>query len=242
MLVKTRCACGKQIGVSDALAGRTVRCPACGNEVLVKAAAAPAGGAAAAKRKPAAAGPAVSVSPTVIAAGVVGALVLAVALPLYFGPWRVSSDWAAMAPAANTEVTDVVMFALQARQSRALSTMALPDGPAAGLAIGKAPAIEGPATFIPPLMAFTMPQHVIVTGRTSQGGYRGTYDTGTHEVALDVDTGGYSVGGMADLRKATGSMHVTGRERDGKVTAEADGAPLQIVTPKWRGRHGELDG
>ena len=246
MLVTVNCTCGKRIGVSDALAGRTVRCPKCGDEVLVKAAAAPAGkgagkGAGPAAKQTGASAPAVAVSPTLITAGVVAALVLAVALPLYFGPWRVGNDWAAMAPKAGTDVTDVVMFALQAHQSQAFAPASGADvTPSAQLAIGKAPAIEGPANFIPPVMAFTMPRHVLVTGRTSQGGYRGTYDTTDGEVTLDVDTGGYSVGGLVDMHKATGSMHVTGREKDGQVTAEADGTPLKIYVPKYRGRHGEL--
>ena len=245
MLITAQCACGKRIGVSDALAGRTVKCPKCGGSVLVApgggaaAAKGPAGKAAPAPRKGPAT-PAVTVSPGLIIGGSLAAVVLAVALLLYFGPWKTGSDWAAMAPKAGEEVTDLVMFALQARQSQFLREDGTgTDGPAAAMSIGKAPAIESPAKFIW-VPAFSMPKHVLVTGRTSQGGYRGTYDTGNGEIALDIDTGGYSVGGMADMVKATGSMHVVGHAKGGQIVATADGKPLSIYTPKYRGRHGEL--
>ena len=74
MAVLARCSCGGRTGVSDAMIGRTVRCPKCGNEILVTAG----GGAATAKGPPGkggkasgpvakgkpAAAPAVAVSPT----------------------------------------------------------------------------------------------------------------------------------------------------------------------------------
>ena len=33
--MNAQCACGKRMVVSDALVGKTVRCPSCGNSVLV---------------------------------------------------------------------------------------------------------------------------------------------------------------------------------------------------------------
>jgi DNA-directed RNA polymerase subunit RPC12/RpoP len=309
MSIVAQCECGKRMKVADGMSGRSVRCPGCGEAVLVPAgppvmaavaaqpaedaeaeaaaaarraaiaaaarggsapaapaaklpmrpgmkprpatatakavSAKPAGKAApAADRKSADATPAFAVSPTLLIWGGIGALVVGVILTIYFGPLRIGNEWEARSGQAGTEVTDVVMYALQAHQSQGMAAMGNDDasggGPGAAMALGKAPAIESPAKFIPPMLAFSMPQHVIVTGRTSQGGYRGTYDTTNGEVVLDIDTGGYSVGGMADLKKATGSMHVTGREKDGKVTAECDGAPLTIFVPKWKGYHGEL--
>ena len=243
MPIMAKCACGKRIGVADVMAGRTIRCPGCGGNVVVAAAG---GGAAAAKgaatgrspaRGSAAATPAVSISPAQVTAAVVGVVVVGLALALYFGPWRVSSEWAAMSPKAATEVTDVVMFALQANQSEALAGVG--DGPAG---LGKTPGIEGSPTFIQPMMAFSMPRRITVMGKTSQGGYLGTYDTTSGEVVLNVEVGGATSGGLATLVKPTGTLHVTGREKAGVVTAESDGRPMQVIVPKYRGRHGELDG
>ena len=172
--------------------------------------------------------------------GTVLALVVAVALALYLGPWTVGNEWAAMSPQANSDVTDVVMFALQAHQSQGLADAddGSGGGPGAAMSLGKAPAIEGPAVFVPPMMAFSMPKKLLVSGKTSQGGYVGTYSTTTSEVELDVEVGGYTVGGLVDMRHATGRMHVTGRVNNGQVSAEQDGVPMKIFVPKYR-RRGE---
>ena len=247
MPIVAKCACGKRIGVADALAGRTVRCPACGEGVLVTpaAAASPGGGgprspaAVAQARRAANASPAVTVSPGIIIAAVVGVALVAIVCVLYFGPWRTGQQWAAMAPQANTTVTDVVMFALQAHQSSAVLDGA--DRGPGGVSVGKAPAIEGPAVFVPPMGAFSLPRRIVVSGRTSQGGYIGTYDTVNGEVAVTLEVGGYTVGGMADLHKPTGKIQVVGREQNGVVTAESDGQPMTITVPKWHGRHGEIE-
>jgi hypothetical protein len=244
MAVLARCSCGGRTGVSDAMIGRTVRCPKCGNDILVTAGGgggtskgAPGkGGKATPKGKPAAA-PAVAISPTVVIGGTVLVLVVGVALALYLGPWTVGNQWAAMAPKANSDVTDVVMFALQAHQSQGLAGADADGGGAAvAMSLGKAPAIEGPAVFVPPMMAFSMPRQLLVSGRTSQGSYVGTYNTTSGEVDLNIDVGGYTVGGLVDVRHPTGKIHVTGRETNGQVSAEEDGVPMKIIIPKYRGR------
>ena len=243
MPILARCVCGHKTGVGDALAGRTIRCVKCGGDILVPTAggggAASAAGkvvgkspaALAAARRNAAATPAVTVSPGLLIGAGVAAVLLAIVLVFYFGPYRVASQWSAMAPKAGTDVTDVVMFALQAHQSHGALT--------AGGPLVRPPAIEGPAVFVPPYMAFTLPRRVIVNGRTSQGGYVGTYDTITGEVTVTVEVGGYSVGGLVDMHKPEGSIHVTGREKDGQVTAEADGEPMTILVPKFKGKFDE---
>ncbi len=244
MAIYVNCSkCGKRIGVVDALAGKSIKCPQCAASVPVPAAAgAPKPGAAAAKGKPkVAAGPALSISPGILIGGGVGALLLIVVLSLYFGPWRVGNEWAAMSSRANDDVTDVVMFALQAHQSAGLAGLNGSDGgPAMAMAMGKAPAIEGPAVFVPPMMAFSMPRKLLVSGATSQGKYIGTYDTTNGEVDVNLDVGGYTVGGLVAMRKATGTLHVTGREKDGVVSAEADGTPMKIITPKMYDHNGNL--
>ena len=251
MPIVAQCGCGKTMTVDAAMAGRTAFCPRCSSPVQVPSgrtapssrssapakAGTPAGRAkapAAAGRRAAAAVPAVTVSPALVIGAGVAVAVLAVALAIYFGPWRVGTEWAAMSPKANTDVTDVVMFALQAHQSQSLA--GLGGGGGGGISMSKAPAIEGGANFIPPAMAFTLPRRMVFTGATSQGGYKGTYDTTTGEVVADVEVGGYTVGGLVAMRRATDQIHVTGRETDGRVTAEEDGSPMTIIVPAYHGR------
>ena len=95
MAVTAVCGCGKRTVLGDVMAGRTIRCGQCGRDVTVPGGAAkPAAGGKGgpvAKGSPAAgkakaAGPAVAVSPTLVIGGGIGAVVLAAALALYFGP------------------------------------------------------------------------------------------------------------------------------------------------------------
>jgi hypothetical protein len=208
------------------MAGRTIPCPKCGSDVTLPTA--PAGGAATAGRRKVEAAPSVHISPVIIISAVVGALVLVIVLVLYFGPWTVGNEWAAMRPRANTEVTDVVNFALRAYESEhGMWDTSMPHGE---------PMVDGDATFVPPAMAMSLPRRMIFSGATNHGRYMGTYDTKTGEIEATIDTGGMTVGGLVDMKKATGSFKMTGREKDGTPTAEADGQPLEIVMRKPPGK------
>ena len=223
MAIIAKCDCGKRTSVADSLAGGTIRCPACGEPVSVGAAAvSPA--MMKANRQKAAAGATVSVSPGVIISAIVGTVLLVVVLGSYFGPWRVGTKWGEMKPNANRDVTDVVDFAIRAYESE--------HGMFDASGTRFVPKAEGDANFVPPMMAFRMPAHIIFSGKTNQGNYMGTYDTANGEVVADIEIGGMTVGGLVDVKKAEKSFHVTGREADGQVTAEADGHALQIVVRK----------
>ena len=238
MPILARCGCGGKIGVGDAMAGRTVRCPKCGEDILVGAAGAPAvsKGAKPAKaagpsfssgRRPVTGGgvvsSSISINPAYIAVAVVLALVIGCGAALYFGPWRVSNDWAAMQPRANDEITDVVQYGMQAY----LQQMGMFDTGSSHFV----PHVDGPVMFFAPLMNFTMPPKIVFHGATTQGGFAGTYEPRTGEIAADVEFGGATVGGLIKTRKALGKFHMTGREKDGKVTAECNGAPLVLIPP-----------
>jgi len=142
-------------------------------------------------------------------------------LALYLGPWTVWKKWGAMSSQANTQITDVVDFAIKAYESQ--------TGAYDASESHNAPRVDGDAAFVPPMMAFSMPRRIIFSGKTNQGNYMGTYDTTNGEIAVDIETGGYTVGGLVDVKKATGKFHTTGREKDGTPSAEVDGAPLKIV-------------
>ena len=234
MPIIARCSCGNRVGVGDAMAGRSIRCPKCGDDMLVPAA----GGAAATKsakpkpgqlpRRGEAAGgvlaSSVSINPALVAGAIVVALVLAIGLGLYFGPWRVSNDWAAMQSKANDDVTDVVQFGIQAYLEQ--------NGRYDPSSSHMTPHVDGPVMFIPPLMSFTMPPRIVFHGKTNQGNFAGTYAPATGEIVADVDFGGYSFGGLVDIKRATGQFHMTGREtKDGKITAESNGVPLVLQPP-----------
>jgi hypothetical protein len=232
MGINVQCGCGKQIGVADVMEGRFVHCPACDGDVLVvrktsspnrKGAAAPArkGKSTPARNKQNTA-PTVVISPTLITAGIIGGVILLLCLGFYLGPYRVESNWTAMSSRANDEVTDVISYALLAYDSQH------PDFSLKG--IHAPPQMQGDASFVPPMMAFTMPANIIFLGKTSRGNYTGTWNTSTGEVVAEIETNGWTIGGLADARKATNQIRITGREKDGKVTAEMDGAPL---TRNW---------
>lgn len=101
MAITVQCACGKRTVVSDALAGKPMRCPGCGNQVMA-AASVPGGAKAGGKTRQA--GPAFELSGgQKIAILVVGTLIL-IGCIFYFGPMRVSSQWSAMEPKATQDV------------------------------------------------------------------------------------------------------------------------------------------
>jgi len=45
-------------------------------------------------------------------------------------------------------------------------------------------------------------------------------------VVANIETNGMTLGGLADVRKASNTIRITGREKDGKVSAEMAGEPL----------------
>ena len=221
MSIVAKCACGNRMAVADVHAGKTLRCSKCGDGVVVPAAASPGAGAA---RKKVGATPRIEISRSVIVSTVVGVVLLAIVLTMYFGPWTVGKQWAAMEPKANDAVTDVVQFSLQAYESeRGMYDVARSH-------LG--PMTEGNAVFVPPYMAFSIPRRIIVSGKTNRGNYIGTYDTANGEVSVDIEIGGSTIAGLVDVKKATGKFHVVGRVKDGNVEAESDGKPLHMANPK----------
>jgi hypothetical protein len=205
------------------MAGRTIPCPRCGANVTLPSA--PTTGSATPRRRDADT-PAIAISTNLIVGTVVGVTLLVIVLVVYFGPWAVTRQWSAMSSRANTEVTDVVDFALKAYESQHNMYDASQSH--------NVPMITGQAGFVPPTLVFSLPRHVSFLGKTNQGNYHGTYDTSNGEIEVDIETGGFTVGGMVDVKAASGSFHATGREKDGVVSAEADGQPLQIVMRKHK--------
>jgi len=212
--------------VSDALAGKSVRCSACGEMIFCQADKSP--GPAAKGAKPGAPAPkkqgepSMYISPTMIITGIVVAILLLIGLIFYFGPVRVGHQWDAIDMKARNTVMNVVTYSIKAKLSE--------EGeydPA-----HHAPAIErSDLTFDRPLLAMSLPRKVRFDGKSNNGGFTGFYDTETGEVEADVECGGYTVAGMVNLKKPTNLFHLTAKEVNNDPVVQIDGKPAKIIPP-----------
>lgn len=223
MAISVQCGCGKRTAVSDALAGKAIRCPACGDSV-VAVASAPGPGRAGGKGQPQgakgrAAGPGFELSGGQKAALWVIGILLVLGGGFYVGPVRVWQQWNALEPKASRDVRDLIVDSLNQHMK---------DEDPDPRARRRLPAVErNDITFFQP-MALTMPQKVGFIGKSNQGTFSGDYYTRTGEVDATVSYGGYSVGGMVDIGKPRGTFHLVGRVIDAKREVEIDGKKTVI--------------
>jgi hypothetical protein len=211
MAINVQCACGKRTAVGDALAGRSIRCPGCGDEIFVVASAPAAGKGGGPKQR---AGPAIELSRgQIIGLWVIGILVV-VGGAFYLGPVRVWQQWSAMQPKASRDVGDLIVDALKQHMK---------DEDPDPRTRRRMPSVErNDVSFFQP-MAMTMPEKVFFIGKSSQGTFTGHYYPRTGEMDADVSYGGYSVAGMVDIGKPRGTFHLVGRVVNGKREFEIDG-------------------
>jgi hypothetical protein len=221
MAITVQCGCGKRTSVADALAGRNVRCSACGNGIAVPMAAASTGKAAAKKQS---SGPKFYISTGKIVMASILVILMVCGLLFYFGPMSVWHQWEQMGTKASDDVNDIIGFGLQAY----LSTHGEYDPSKSH----NTPSVQGDVIFFRPTMVMSMPEKVHFQGKSNQGDYSGSYSTTTGEIEADVSYGGYSVAGLVDVSKPTGSFHMIGRKVDGHPEAEVDGKKIVIVYPK----------
>lgn len=209
------------MGLSDALAGKTIKCPACGDPIVVAAAGAPAAG-----KKPAAKqneNPAVYVSKGKIVAMASIAVVFILGIMFYRGPVQVWHQWENIGPKAESDVSDVLTFGLQAYLSEV--GMYNPASPHSG------PAVDH-VSFFRPTLVMSMPEKVAFFGKSNQGDFKGYYHPGSGEIEADVNYGGISFAGAVDLAKSIGTFHMTGRMANGFPQAEVNGTPIKVVWPE----------
>jgi hypothetical protein len=216
-----QCSCGKRMGVSDALAGKTIKCPACGDQLEVGLPARPPAGSKQAKKP--SANPAIYISKGKIVAGVSLLIGLILGLIFYFGPVRVWNQWEVVGPKAEGDVSDVITFGIQAY----LSEQDEYDPSRSH----NPPAVDGYVSFFRPTLVMSMPEKVKFFGKTTQGDFNGYYYPATGEIEADVAYGGMTFGGMVNLAKATNAFHMTGRMSNGFPQAEVNGTPIKIVWP-----------
>jgi hypothetical protein len=220
MPITVQCGCGKRTGVSDALAGKTVRCPKCGSSVFVTAA--PGTKTAA---KPQKSAPAFYMSSgKIIALCSVAALVI-IGIVFYLGPVRVSHQWDSMDMKARGTIRNVITYALKAKMSHTGEwDPTVPHAP---------PSVANDdVTFFRPLLSMSLPKKVSFLGRSSAGEFGGTYDTQTGAVDADVSYGGHTVAGLIDLKKPSGKFHLVAHEEGDKPVCEIDGTQMDILYPK----------
>jgi len=220
MPISVQCSCGKRMSVSDALAGRTIKCPACGDPLPVGASAAPAAGRVAAKKP--AASPAIYVSQGKIIGVICLAICVILGCMLYFGPYRVWNQWEEIGPKASGDVSDVISFGLQAYEST--NGMYNP-------AKSSGPSVDGNVSFFRPTLVMSMPEKVKFFGKTNEGDFNGWYNTKTGDIEADVAYGGMTFAGAVTLAKSTASFHMTGRMVGQFPQEEVNGTPIKIVTP-----------
>ena len=226
MPISVSCECGKRTSVGDPLAGRMIRCPACGGEIYVPVpSTAPGGGKSGKPAKKANAAPAVHISNGMIALIAVAGLIVLMAIFFITGLLRVWHTWEAKAEQAKYDVTDVVEWGLKGYLSER-------GGYNPRDSHGAPAVIE--LDFFRPVMAMSMPEYVIFHGKTNQGDFAGHYHPKTGEVEADVKYGGYALAGVPTRGKGLGEIHLTGRKLNGQTVAEANGTKVQLVYPKLR--------
>lgn len=224
MSIQIKCShCGKGLRVPDDRLGKLAKCPACGETFTVLPANSAVGG---------------KVSPTpqkkfsehaglAIPIGLfvwigVCAVVIAIVSAIIFGPLRIWREWEALEPHAESQVGDVVIRGLQSYTSHQPWFDPKKSGFNAGVR-------QMAFTFMP--YQVSMPEKIKFAGVSTQGNFTGTYNPHNGEVDAEVEVGARTFEGLTkDMSKPTGMIHVTGREKDGNLTAEVDGQDATVVT------------
>lgn len=201
--------------VSDALAGKMMRCPGCGKEVSVVRGGAGKGNAGA---KAPRAGPAFELSGgQKLLIAVVGGLFL-LGAGFFFGPMRVWSQWSDLKSKATQNVQDLVIDSLREKMKEEMLDP---------MSRRRQPVVESSdISFFEPYLAFSMPDTVAFVGKSNQGTFSGNYNVRTGEVDGNVSYGGYTVAGLVDVKRSEGNFHLVGRMVGDKPDMEIDGKKI----------------
>ena len=224
MSISIKCShCGKGLKVPDDRVGKLAKCPGCGETFTVLPANSVVGGKPAKTSEQRFSEHAAVAIPTGLiiwigvasaAVGLVGAVV--------FGPVRVWHEWVYLRPHALSLVEEVVTRGLQCYTSHQPWFNPKKSGFNAGVR-------DVSFYFLPYYVS--MPEKVAFAGMSTQGKFIGTFFPHTGEVAIVAEVGGATFEGVSfDVRKAGGTIRITGRETNGQLSAEVDGQDATVVT------------
>jgi len=233
--------CGKKLKVPDDRVGKMAKCPGCMGTFLVTA-----GGAAPAppvsvpavtgsgrvikapknpvEKKSAGGSPGVAISWGFIAMIFVGVAIPASIAVFYFGPIRVSHQWQAIIGQAEDDVRDVVGQGMKFHETGGVINIKGKGHYSGGVR-------EGPS-FRPPFLVMSLPKMIDFVGTTTQGEFKGKYNTKTGEVDCDAELGGLTVGGLDKaVRHGDTKIHITGKMVNHEPVVQVDGkdAVIKII-------------
>ena len=210
------CACGKRMTVADALAGQPVICPACGQRALP--------GRSVPARRDSAKPTAVSVSwgPIIKIGSIV--VVLALLAAFYFGPVRVHNQTEALDKDMRETISNVLVRGLE------FATGSGVFGDPKALRQYTPNVHE--LNILRPFLVMSLPEEIRFFGSTTEGNFRGTYNTQTNQVTVDSNVGAVSYRGVGAVSKAPRSAHITGTKTNGKLEVTVDGRPVRLPRPQ----------
>lgn len=187
MAIQVQCGCGKSFQAVDALAGKKVRCPACGTMTPVPAGGSPAaakgtklGPSVAAARKTVRTVPAISLSPKAIAicCVLVGLPLLIVLVKI--GPVRAMDQWRELEPLIDSYTYDIVTKVCRDQYKGVVFDQFVQPPKVTSLII------DGP------IMMVTVPREVSIQGRSTEGRFKGTYFTRDRRFEIEIGIAGDS--------------------------------------------------
>ncbi len=215
MPISCTCQCGKALRLKDEWVGKQAKCPGCGISFVVPALGGPVKAATTvmgaevwgSRQRPQekeGVGASFSMSPMVMAFIAIAILVPLGIFLVKIGPLRAQHQWKVIEPQADSDITTVLTRAIQSESS--FNTAESRHAPGVQAVTMDASII----THVPEVVRFT--------GKSSNGFFKGTYNTKTGDIDADVPR---SVG--------TGNMKVTGRVKDGVTEAQVDGKEAKVI-------------
>ena len=211
MPILITCTCGKRFPVGEGQAGKYVLCPGCGQSCLASVLGRKVGQGE--KTKP----PAVTIAwgPILKIGGIVA--VVALVLIIYLGPMQVYKQYDAIYGAAHDDIGDVTVRGLEYATSSGMF------GDPKSLR-KYTPGIHDTMIYRP-VMAMRMPEELAFSGQSTEGGFKGTYNTRTHVVTNVADVGQLSLPGVP-VKRGGRKVTIVGTSTKGKLDVTVDGVKV----------------
>lgn len=217
--ILVNCTCGKRMMVAEEKAGRYVLCPSCGKSVLTSVA----GRTVALRDTSAPAKVSIAWGPIIKYGSILAVLGLFAAL--YFGPYKVQQQFDAMNPQIRGNITDVLTRGLEfaTRSGMFEDPRALQH---------YTPTVHTDEIVIMrPLLVMSLPEEVEFFGTSSEGEYKGKYNTRTHTLTADAGVGAMTIPGVGAVSKSGATVKIAGLVNDHKPDVTVDGTQVPAKAP-----------